>query len=63
DAAPLALADLAAQTRRAAAALSAGEAVLRVEHARSAAAALLQNAAPALALERMLIGWFHGELR
>ena len=61
--APLALGDLAERTVAAAAQLDPSEALRRIEHARDAAAALKQNAAPALALERMLIGWFHGELR
>jgi DNA polymerase III subunit delta' len=61
-AAPLALPELAAQAR-AAAALGAPELARRVTAARAARDALLQNAAPALALERMLIGWFHGERR
>jgi DNA polymerase-3 subunit delta' len=63
DAAPLALGDLSALTRTTAGALAPVEVVARLEGARAAAAALRQNAAPALALERMLIGWFHGELR
>ncbi len=61
EAAPLALGDLAPRTRDAAAALDPAEALRRIQHARDAAAALRQNAAPALALERMLIGWFHGD--
>jgi DNA polymerase-3 subunit delta' len=56
-AAPLALADLAEHTR-AAAALPPGEVVRRCEAARATALALRQNAAPALALEGMLVGWF-----
>ncbi len=63
EAAPLALGDLAPQTRAAARGLTPAEALWRAEQARAAVAALRQNAAPALALERMLIGWFHGELR
>jgi DNA polymerase-3 subunit delta' len=63
EAAPLALGDLTPQTRAAAGALTPAQALWRIERARAAAAALRQNAAPALALERMLIGWFHGELR
>jgi DNA polymerase III subunit delta' len=63
ETAPLALADLAPRTVAAAARLEPAEALRRIAGARDAAAALKQNAAPALALERMLIGWFHGELR
>jgi DNA polymerase-3 subunit delta' len=63
DAAALALGDLAPRTRAAAAGLTPAEALRRFEGARATAAALRQNAAPALALERLLIGWFHGELR
>jgi DNA polymerase-3 subunit delta' len=61
--APLALGDLADATRSAAAALGPAEVLRRVELAGDAIAALRQNAAPALALERMLIGWFHGDRR
>ena len=61
EAAPLALPDRAAETRAAAAALSPSGAAERIDLARCAAAALKQNASPALALERMLIGWFHGD--
>jgi DNA polymerase-3 subunit delta' len=58
-AAPLALADLAPVTERAA--LLGPEAALhRTESVRRALRALRQNASPPLALERMLIGWFHG---
>jgi DNA polymerase-3 subunit delta' len=56
----LVLADLADATRRAAAALAPGEALRRRREVRRTAAALLQNASPVLALERLLIGWFHG---
>jgi DNA polymerase-3 subunit delta' len=56
----LALVDLADATRRAAAALSPGEALRRRREVLRTAAALRQNGAPVLALERMLIGWFHG---
>ncbi|HEX9401927.1 MAG TPA: DNA polymerase III subunit delta' [Anaeromyxobacter sp.] len=59
-AAELALADLADATRRVAAALSPAEALRRRREVRRAAAALRQNGAPVLALEAMLIGWFHG---
>ena len=63
EAAPLALSDLAARTRTAASSLRPIETLRRLECVREALAALEQNAAPVLALERMLIGWFHGELR
>ena len=63
EGARLALADLAVHTRSVAAALDPVEALRRLDLATSAAGALRQNAAPALALERMLIGWFHGEPR
>lgn len=56
----LALVDLADATRRAAAALSPAEALRRRREVRRTAAALRQNASPVLALEAMLIGWFHG---
>jgi DNA polymerase-3 subunit delta' len=58
--ADLALADLAEATARAAAALSPAEALRRRREVRRTADALRQNAAPVLALERLLIGWFHG---
>jgi DNA polymerase III subunit delta' len=61
--APLALGDLAAHTRAAAAALDPAAAGRRIALARDAVEALKQNASPMLALERMLIGWFHGSLR
>jgi len=56
----LALADLGEATVRAAAAVGAAEALRRIGLVRQALAALRQNAAAALCLERMLIGWFHG---
>ncbi len=56
----LALADLGAATERAASRLSPVEILRRGERVKQALAALSHNAAPALALERMLIGWFHG---
>jgi DNA polymerase-3 subunit delta' len=59
-AAPLALPDLAAATRALGAALEPAEALRRIELAREASLAVKGNAAPALALERMLIGWFDG---
>ncbi len=55
-----ALPDLGAAARAAAAALSPGEVLRRIAGVRQALGALRQNAAAALALERMLIGWFHG---
>jgi DNA polymerase-3 subunit delta' len=58
--ADLALAELAGATRRTAAALSPAEALRRRRTVAGAAAALRQNGAPVLALEAMLIGWFHG---
>ena len=63
DGAPLAIPALRSRTGRWAAALAPGEVLRRLEAARAASAALRQNAAPALALERMLIGWFHGGRR
>jgi DNA polymerase III subunit delta' len=59
-AAELALGDLAETTRRAAAALAPAEIVRRREEVQKTAAALRQNASATLALERMLIAWFHG---
>jgi DNA polymerase-3 subunit delta' len=56
----LALADLADATRRAAGSLAPAEALRRRREVLRASAALRQNGAPVLALERMLIGWFHG---
>ncbi len=56
----LALADLAGSTRRAADALAPAEVLRRRREVRRTAAALRQNGAPVLALEGMLIGWFHG---
>lgn len=60
DGATLALPDLAALSRRVAAALPPAAALRRRERVQQALRALRQNGAPALALERMLIGWFHG---
>jgi DNA polymerase-3 subunit delta' len=59
-AADVALGDLADATRRAAAALAPAEVLRRREEVQKTAAALRQNASPTLALERMLIAWFHG---
>ncbi len=56
----LALAGLAGATRRAAAALAPAEVVRRRGEVRRAAEALRGNGAPVLALERLLVGWFHG---
>ncbi|HET9552535.1 MAG TPA: DNA polymerase III subunit delta' [Anaeromyxobacteraceae bacterium] len=56
----LALADLADATRRTAAALSPAEALRRRELAGGLLRALRQNATAPLAIERMLVGWFHG---
>jgi DNA polymerase-3 subunit delta' len=58
--AELALQDLAPSAAEAASRLSPPEVLRRMERARQALRALRQNAGPALALERMLIGWFHG---
>ncbi len=63
DGAGLALADLAPHTAAAARSLAPGEVLRRLGEVTDTVAGLRQNAAPALALERMLIGWFHGELR
>ncbi len=56
----LALRDLAEETARTAAAIAPAEALRRRREVRRTAGALRQNASPVLALERMLIGWFHG---
>ena len=56
----LALGDLAEATRRTAAAVPPAEVLRRREEVQKTAAALRQNASPTLALERMLIAWFHG---
>jgi DNA polymerase-3 subunit delta' len=56
----LALADLSEATGRVAGDVSPAEALRRRREVRRAAAALRQNASPVLALEAMLIGWFHG---
>ncbi|HVP68902.1 MAG TPA: DNA polymerase III subunit delta' [Anaeromyxobacteraceae bacterium] len=58
--APLALLDLEPVTAEAANALGPADVLRRGDSVRRALAALRHNAAPALALERMLIGWFHG---
>jgi DNA polymerase III subunit delta' len=56
----LAIADLEGETRRVAAAIAPAEAARRRDEVLRTAAALRQNASPTLALERLLIGWFHG---
>ncbi|HET9595722.1 MAG TPA: DNA polymerase III subunit delta' [Anaeromyxobacteraceae bacterium] len=60
EGAALALGRAAGSTRAAARALGPAAVARRVGLAGDAVEALKQNAAPALALERMLIGWFHG---
>jgi DNA polymerase III subunit delta' len=60
DVAALALPELADATARVAAAISPAAALRRRREVTRTAGALRQNAAPVLALERMLIGWFHG---
>jgi DNA polymerase-3 subunit delta' len=55
-----ALPALAAETARAAAAFPPAEALRRRDAALETARALRQNASPVLALEALLIGWFHG---
>jgi DNA polymerase-3 subunit delta' len=57
--AALALPGLAPQTEEASR-LGPAEALRRREAVKRALAALRQNAMPSLALERMLVGWFHG---
>ncbi|MBI5070261.1 MAG: DNA polymerase III subunit delta' [Deltaproteobacteria bacterium] len=60
EGAGLALADLAGAARQVAGALSPAEVLRRIEQVRLTLGSLRQNAAAGLALERMLIGWFHG---
>jgi DNA polymerase-3 subunit delta' len=60
DRVELALEDLLPRTAAAASRLPPQEVLRRGERVRQALRALRQNASPALALERMLIGWFHG---
>jgi DNA polymerase III subunit delta' len=55
-----AFADLAAATARAAAALPPVEVLRRRDEVTETLLTLRQNASPVLALERLLIGWFHG---
>src|SRR5512137_2692722 len=57
--APLALAELAPESGEAAR-MGAASTLRRLDSVRRALRALRQNASPPLALERMLIGWFHG---
>ncbi len=60
DRAELALGDLAPLTAAAAARLAPAEVLRRGQRVQQALGALRRNAGPTLALERMLIGWFHG---
>jgi DNA polymerase III subunit delta' len=55
-----ALTDLAQATNRVAATLPIQEVFRRGERVKQALSALSHNAAPVLAMERMVIGWFHG---
>jgi DNA polymerase-3 subunit delta' len=55
-----ALPELAEATRACASALPPGEVIRRRDEALRTRAALRQNASPVLALESMLVGWFHG---
>jgi DNA polymerase-3 subunit delta' len=56
----LALPGLADATLRTARALSPAEALRRRREVQATSLALRQNASPVLALERLLVGWFHG---
>jgi len=56
----LALGGVRDATLRVAGAVSPAEALRRRREVRRTAAALRQNASPVLALEAMLVGWFHG---
>ena len=56
----LALAELAPLTHRTAASLTPAEALRRRGLVERLLGALRQNATAPLAIERMLIGWFHG---
>jgi DNA polymerase-3 subunit delta' len=58
--APRAIPELEVETRRAADALAPAEVLRRRAEVQRTAAAVGQNAAPVLAVERMLIEWFHG---
>jgi len=59
-AAALALADVSDATRRVAAAVGPGDVARRRAEIQRTTEALKQNASPVLALEAMLVGWFHG---
>ncbi|HET8725013.1 MAG TPA: DNA polymerase III subunit delta' [Anaeromyxobacteraceae bacterium] len=59
EGAPLALADLEARTAEVAR-LGPEQALRRIDAVRRAIVALRHNASAPLALERMLVGWFHG---
>jgi DNA polymerase-3 subunit delta' len=59
-AASLALADLSDATERVARAIPPAEALRRRREVARTASAIRQNASPVLALEAMLVGWFHG---
>jgi DNA polymerase-3 subunit delta' len=59
----LALPDLAAASRGAAAALSPAEVIRRREEVEATVEAVRQNAGAVLALERLLVAWFHGGAR
>ena len=56
----LALADVGDATRRVAAAVGPGDLARRRSELQRTTEALKQNASPVLALEAMLVGWFHG---
>jgi DNA polymerase-3 subunit delta' len=56
----LALAAVGDATRSTAAAVTPREALRRRERVRRTVDAIVQNASPVLALEAMLVGWFHG---
>ncbi|MFT3915715.1 MAG: DNA polymerase III subunit delta' [Anaeromyxobacteraceae bacterium] len=58
--AELALADVAEATRRVASRVTPAEVLRRRERVARARESLVQNASPVLALEAMLVGWFHG---
>ena len=60
EGARLALADLGPVTTAVAASVGPAELLRRGDRVKQALSALRHNASPALALERMLIGWFHG---
>jgi len=60
EGAPLALAELGPVTAEAAERLGPAGAIRRGDAVKRALSALRHNASPALVLERMVIGWFHG---